>query len=353
MSTFETHSNPAVVPPARKPGWTSIDFEAPGIQSDFARVPYSSDSSAYGWIPVPMICFNSGRGGPTALLTAGTHGDEYEGQIALRKLVCELKNCELRGRVIILPALNQPAVKAGRRNSPLDGGNLNRLFPGSLHGGPTAVIAHFVANELFPLADVVIDLHSGGTSLDYTPMALAYPGRDASEEESIRRLLKSFAAPYSATTGGSGGGNGTTLYAAAEQQGIPAITTELGGGPTLSKIGLAIAETGLRRVLRDYEIANLGNVFESPHTSFMRFLDRDGDIYAPRDGLFEPFVKAGDKVTIGQKAGKIHRLDDALTPPVELTFEGSGIVAFTRFPTLTATGDALFGLMIEQKDHNP
>ncbi|TIR55098.1 MAG: succinylglutamate desuccinylase, partial [Mesorhizobium sp.] len=33
--------------------WTTINFDAPGIQSDFARVPYSSDTSAYGWIPVP------------------------------------------------------------------------------------------------------------------------------------------------------------------------------------------------------------------------------------------------------------------------------------------------------------
>ena len=126
--------------------WTAIDFDADGVQSDFARVPYSSDSSAYGWIPVPMLCIKGGAG-PTALLTAGTHGDEYEGQIALLALARELAGMRITGRVIILPALNQPAVAAGRRNSPLDGGNLNRLFPGNPEGGPTAMIAHWTSTR--------------------------------------------------------------------------------------------------------------------------------------------------------------------------------------------------------------
>ncbi|MBZ9605555.1 succinylglutamate desuccinylase/aspartoacylase family protein [Phyllobacterium chamaecytisi] len=331
--------------PKKTPVWTTINFDAPGMQTDFARVPYSSNTSAYGWIPVPMVCFNGGKGGATALLTAGTHGDEYEGQVALRRLVHELSRTELEGRVIILPALNQPAVKAGCRNSPLDGGNLNRLFPGSANEGPTAAIAHFVAQELFPLADLIIDLHSGGSSLDYLPMALAHPGRSGPEADAIRRLLKCFGAPYSALTDGSGGGGGSTLYAAAERHGIAAITTELGGGPTLSEQGLSIAEDGLRRVLRDFGIASSLKCREAAPTQFVRFRNRNGTIYSPCDGLFESFVRPGQNVTSGQCAGFVHRIDDVSTQPTEIVFRSSGIVAFKRFPTLTATGDALIGLL--------
>jgi len=324
--------------------WTTIDFDAPGVQSDYARVPYSSDSSAYGWIPVPMLCFKGGDG-PTALFTAGNHGDEYEGQVALRKLARELAQTTLQGRVIILPALNWPAVTAGRRNSPLDGGNLNRAFPGNSEGGPTTMIAHYVATELFPRADLVIDLHSGGSSLDHLPMALARHGRSDSETEAIRLLLKAFGAAYSVMTDGAGGGAGTTLYAAAENQGIPAITTELGSGSTLTEVGLSIAETGLRRVLRDYGIAPSLEASDAPPVQFMRVLDPVGSIYAPCDGLFEPIVKPGEHVSLGQRAGYVHRLDDVLAPPIALQFAAAGIVAFRRFPTLTSTGDALFGLM--------
>jgi len=324
--------------------WTTIDFNATGAQADFARVPYSSDTSAYGWIPVPMLCFNGGEG-PTALLTAGTHGDEYEGQVALRRLANELKTADVRGRVIILPALNQPAVVAGRRNSPLDGGNLNRLFPGDASGGPTAMIAHYVTTELFPLTDVVVDLHSGGSSLDHAAMALARPGQNEKQAAAIRHLLGIFGAPYGAMTKGEGGGASTTLYAAAEEQGIPALTTELGSGSTLSPSGLEIAVSGIRRVLRDYGIVPDLEVKPASETKMVRLLDPLGSIYAPCAGLFEPLAAAGEQVALGQKAGYIHRLDSTLSDPVELTFTATGIVTYKRFPTLCSAGDALFGLM--------
>ena len=41
---------------------------------------------------------------------------------------------QVRGRLILMPTLNQPACKAATRLSPLDGKNMNRAFP----AGPTA-----------------------------------------------------------------------------------------------------------------------------------------------------------------------------------------------------------------------
>jgi len=35
--------------------------------------------SAYGWIPIPVVCIKNGDG-PRVLLMGGNHGDEYEGQ---------------------------------------------------------------------------------------------------------------------------------------------------------------------------------------------------------------------------------------------------------------------------------
>lgn len=324
--------------------WTTIDFNMCGVQSDFARVPYSSNTSGYGWIPVPMLCIK-GEDGPTALLTAGTHGDEYEGQIALLRLARELSRTQLYGRVIILPMLNQPAVAAGTRNSPLDGGNLNRVFPGNGEGGPTEMIAHYVASELFPLADLVIDVHSGGISLDHLPVALARLSLNEAEAKNVCRLLETFGAPFGVITTGTGGGAGATLYAAAEAQGIPALTAELGSGGTLSAEGLAIAEVGLRRVLRDYGIAPSLEVPSGVNTRLMRSLGPAGSIYAPCAGLFEPFVRPGETVQRGEKAGFLHRLDDPLADPVALAFPTAGIVTWRRFLTLTAAGNALFGLM--------
>jgi uncharacterized protein len=42
----------------------------------------------------------------------------------------------------LLPAVNYPAVMASRRVSRIDGGNLNRSFPGDAAGTPTEMISH-------------------------------------------------------------------------------------------------------------------------------------------------------------------------------------------------------------------
>ena len=100
-----------------------IDLDAPGRHVGHVRLPHSTHESAYGWIPVPIASIKGGEG-PSVLLTAGNHGDEYEGQIALLKLIRELDPAALHGRVIVMPRLNLPAAAAGRRTSPIDDGNL-------------------------------------------------------------------------------------------------------------------------------------------------------------------------------------------------------------------------------------
>ena len=115
------------LPPS--PVTPTIDLDAPGAQHGFLRLPYSRDDSAWGSVMIPIAVLRGGDG-PTALLTGGNHGDEYEGPIALFDLARTLDPADLAGAVIIVPALNLPAFRAGTRTSPIDRGNLNRSFPG-------------------------------------------------------------------------------------------------------------------------------------------------------------------------------------------------------------------------------
>src|SRR6476469_1714434 len=86
-----------------------IDLDGDGKQTGFLRLPHSVHRSAYGWIPIPIAQIRNrgpNGGGPTILLMAGNHGDEYEGQVALGRLIRDLDPAEVRGRVIILPSAN-------------------------------------------------------------------------------------------------------------------------------------------------------------------------------------------------------------------------------------------------------
>ena len=159
----------------------TIDLDAPGAQHGFLRLPYSRDDSAWGSVMIPIAVIR-GVPGPTALLTGGNHGDEYEGPVALFDLARTLDPADLTGAVIIMPALNTPAFRAATRTSPIDRGNLNRSFPGSPTGTVTQKIADYVTRGLLPRADVVLDFHSGGKTLEFLPLAACHILPDKAQE---------------------------------------------------------------------------------------------------------------------------------------------------------------------------
>ncbi|TCG04154.1 succinylglutamate desuccinylase [Paraburkholderia steynii] len=324
--------------------WSPVDYARDGKQVDCLRLPISTDTSAYGWIPIPVIVLKNGDG-PTALLIAGTHGDEYEGQVGLMRLSRRLKSDDLRGRVIILPSLNFPAVRAGRRVSPIDEGNLNRVYPGRAHGTATEMIAHYVTEALLPMADLVVDLHSGGRSLDYVPCALVRGGKTLAENDKMRDLLNVFGVPFAEFSDGTGGGGNTTLPAAAAHLGVPVITAELGGGATLRRAGSDLAEQGVLRLLKHVGILPS---FEVPPPGPVRLMNCDSTdlfIYADSEGIFEPAVEIGEEVDEGQLAGLLHSIETPHNRPAEIIFRRRGLVACKRHLALTARGDCLYGLL--------
>jgi predicted deacylase len=123
------------------------------------------------------------------LFVSGTHGDEYEGQVVLCELARTLRAEDIKGRVIIFPTANYPAALAGRRVSPIDDANLNRIFPGDPGGSVTQQIAWFITRELIPRADLVCDLHSGGSSLvrRWSTWRRRHRGRARTRRWAVRR----------------------------------------------------------------------------------------------------------------------------------------------------------------------
>jgi predicted deacylase len=321
-----------------------VDFDRDGVQRGFVRLFHSTHASAYGFIPIPIVVVKNGEG-PTALFVSGTHGDEYEGQVVLCELARDLRAEDIRGRVILFPMANYPAALAGLRVSPIDDANLNRIFPGDPNGSVTQQIAWFITHELIPRADLVCDLHSGGSSLMYAPCALMTKFEDEARTAKLREALVAFGAPlaYMAEPA-QGQGADQTLGGVAARRGVMALGTELGGAGTVTPAAAEMARRGVRNLL-----VHLGIMPESarlPPPSPTRVLGvvPDGFLYAPENGVFEPFVGPGDTVTAGQPAGRIHVPETPWAPPVELAFHRGGFVLCRRVPARTMRGDCLFGL---------
>lgn len=262
-----------------------IDLDAPGRQAGLLRIDD---------VATPIFSIAQGEG-PTLVLTAGVHGDEYEGQVALSELARDLAVSGLHGRVIIMPMVNGPACRAGARFSPIDGINLNRAFPGKADGSFSERLAHFIETELYARADYAADFHGGGAILHFLPATLFVVTGDADGDQRRLDVAAAFGARYCLLFGAKTMGAEVGIESAMLRQNVIGIAGEYGGSAEISADALALCREGLRRLL-----AHLGIVAApAPDIRQPELIDvRADDCYviAESEGLFEPLVQLGDFV---------------------------------------------------------
>jgi predicted deacylase len=287
-------------------------------------------------IPITVV---SRGAGPTVLVLGGNHGDEYQGQIAIMKLARELTPEKVTGRVILIPSLNLPAARAATRLSPLDGMNMNRAFPGDAEGPVTSQIAHYLRTALFPISDVVIDIHSGGRSMEFVPCAHMHLVPDRQQRAKMFAAMLALGTEFCfiyADIAGTG-----LLPVEAENQGKLVITTELGGGECIPASVHRIAQSGLKNAL--IHVGALKGR-EQPRTApaiITQATNRDDYLLAPESGIFEVALDLGAKVKKGQAVGWIHHLERPDRAPEQMFAASSGYLITMRAPCLTQQGDCV------------
>jgi N-alpha-acetyl-L-2,4-diaminobutyrate deacetylase len=321
----------------------TIDFTRQGSQSGYLNIPHSSDTSAWGAIRMPIACISNGEG-PTILFTGANHGDEYEGPVSLVKLARELDPAMIRGRVIIIPFLNYPAFLNASRCSPLDGANMNRVFPGHRDGTITQMIADYVTREILPLVDCVCDIHSGGKTLRFIPFIGIHYLDDEELMERSRAAMAAFGAPISLESvevDSEGMMDGVV-----ENMGKVFMYTELGGGGTVSTETVGIAERGALNLLRHFGL--IDEPVEPFPSRAMDMPDARSFVISDHAGLFEPVADLGDVVEEGDLVCRIHAIDRLDEEPAEYYAGRSGTVIGRNHKGLVAHGDFLAGIAIDR-----
>ncbi|ASK35941.1 N-alpha-acetyl diaminobutyric acid deacetylase DoeB [Alcanivorax sp. N3-2A] len=319
----------------------TVDFELDGVQHGFLKLPHSHDDSAWGSLMIPITVVRNGAG-PTALLTGGNHGDEYEGITALIKLANRLRAEDLTGRVIIVPMMNHPAALNGTRTSPIDKGNLNRAFPGSPTGTLTERIADYFTRYLVPISDLVLDMHSGGRTLDLLPFAATHRLED---EQLARRCMEAtlaFGAPNTLLMAEL---EGDALFdTVVEGQGKVFVSTELRGGGTSTPESVALAERGAENLLRHAGI--LAGAPTSAATRMLEIPDAAHYLHSEHAGLLEFVINLGDAVRAGDLIARVYSMERTGVAPTEYRAGVDGIVIGRRHPAKIALGDTFAVLAV-------
>lgn len=158
--------------------------------SGYIEVPAGVDSATR----IPVTVVRGARAGPTLALIAGTHGYETQPIIALQRVRRALDPAALAGTVVFVHIANPPSYY-GRTiyYSPVDGKNLNRVYPGRADGTVSERIAFAITREVIEKADYIVDLHAGDGNESLRPYAYWTPiGRDSRVDSLQREMILAF-----------------------------------------------------------------------------------------------------------------------------------------------------------------
>lgn len=327
-----------------------IDWDSTGRR--LYQVPFTLDG-AWARLRLPLYIACAPRPGKTIVAIGGTHGDEYEGPIGLKNLINTFDPTTLvAGRLIVIPVLNVPAFKAAQRVSPLDGGNMNRAFPGKADGTLTSRIARFVTDEVLARADVVIDIHAAGAGMEIARCASFHEVTDPAQYRAMTETALLFGMPFVMVySGGFGAG---LLTEQAEALGKITIGGEFGYGASTDLQGVRWAHGGVLNVMRHYGLLSSPVVnLVPPDVDRQRVVvatDIDRYITAPLRGISEPLVPLGAFVTRGTPVARLHDFDRIDEPGVTIVADSDGYVLMRRFRAETEQGDMIMVIGQERTD---
>lgn len=326
-------------------------------QTEWATVSPRADGSAWR---LPLLTISGAEPGPTLVVTAGVHGDEYEGVETIAQLYQQLAPQDLRGDLILVPVCNLPAYEAIQRSSPIDGLNLARTFPGNAKGTVTERIAHWMTEQLLRRADFYIDLHSGGIAADI-PTLVGYIHDDGELGQHSRAAAEAFGAPVL-------WGHplplppGRTISAATEL-GVPSLYTEAPGGGYARPADVDLFVRGVRNVMchlgmmycgcdgnRSFYLAensdshsehSIDSVPDPQTCTHDLFGDGNLDVVvaAPVAGYFRAAVTLLDGVVAGQCLGAIY--DFTGEQLAEVISQRDGVVIMLRRLHRVNVGDGV------------
>ena len=253
---------------------------------------------------IPFTIIHGASPGPVLLLVAGTHGMEYVPIIALQRLRTAIDPQTLAGTVLMVHVANMPSF-LGRTiyYSPVDGQNLNRVFPGKPEGTLSERIADVLTRELISRATHVVDLHGGDGNEALRPYLYWITSGDPKVADAGRAMALAFGLDRIVVDDERPVDPGASIYLSntAITRGKPALTTETGCLGQVDNASIALVERGVAGLLRHLGMRAAGPApVEAPV-----WIARSEVLRAGVSGIFYPAVERGTTVAGGATLGRI------------------------------------------------
>jgi predicted deacylase len=269
---------------------------------------------------IPIAIIHGVSAGRTLGLIGGTHGTEFASIEAVTRIINALDPAEMSGTVLAVPVLNRPQFEARQQyTSPVDGLNINAVFPGDAKGTLTKRIAHVAFEEVASRCDALIDCHGGDIDEDIRGFVVAAEGDNAALNDEALTLASCFDCSLVhlfPAGGGSSLGAQTTF-------GVATIMPEAGTPYPVREEAVKFHYDGIMNVLRRMGIQPGEPAYHSQRVSRKRLR-----VLATADGSWHPSISLDAEVSKGQEIGVVKDLFGK-TIQVAAAPEG-GVVGMTR-----------------------
>ena len=318
-----------------------LDLVSPGRRDYHVKFQHPTLWGHY-LVPLTVMVGAEAKAGEGLVAIGSTHGNEYEGPVAIKHLMGEIDSADVRGRLVLIPVLNVAAFAAGVRDTPDDGVNLNRAFPGDAAGSLTYRFADLINTFVFPHVDIVFDMHAGGRVARFPIVASFHHVSDNVQRCRMEEAARGFGTPFVMIYKDDMVG---LLTSAAERLGKITVGAELGWGQAVNATGISMARQGIltAAVRAGILAAEMPENTNCPTDKQVMIDTSDAacSLLAPFAGHYEPTVMLGDHVKCDELLGYIHDFNRIDMPATPLTAPHDGYVVCQAWETAVFKGQVV------------
>ncbi|WP_210495249.1 succinylglutamate desuccinylase/aspartoacylase domain-containing protein [Microvirga antarctica] len=251
-----------------------------------------------GPVAAPVMIAAGARPGPILWVQAAIHGGEVGGTLGLTRCLHALDLESMSGAIVGVLAANPLAFRAQTRNTPQDGENMNRLFPGTLDGSITRQMAFRLMEAAHATADIVVDLHSGGAEAVVPFYSIFW---DDGSDASLASGRYARAAATDVVWAARDSWLSCAMFTRLTALGVPSLIVECGGGGETPDADIDRFAQAVRGVAHAAGILADG----APAPSQYRTIGTCDLAFTRAGGFFMPSVGAGDLIEDGGVVGRV------------------------------------------------
>jgi len=311
----------------------NIEAEAGTKKAGYLKV---KDLNGYG-LEMPLMVINGAKKGPTLCVTAGVHPCEYTGIETVMRLYAHLNPKELSGTVLAVPIVNVPGFQARAAYvNPIDGLNMNRIFPGDATGTMSYVMADVLFKEVVMKSNYILDLHGGDLPEENLDFVIVEKTGKKEVDKASEEIGRAFNPEYMWVKGAAAGGLKIEggLCSAANAAGIPGAVPEAGMSAKVQEPCVKFLFNGVLTAMKQLKMTEGAFQLKDP-----KIIKAQHVVKTKSAGFFTPTVKLGDVVSRGDVIARIRNpfgeVIEEIKSPV------NGVFDFLMYHASVLPGNAL------------